>query len=259
MVALIDIDSLMYRAAYKLDDPAFVEKCGLSNEDYDTIIGSLAEIASDRLENMLNDILLDIEKDENNIHITSQEIYVTTCKHSIRKQIYPEYKANRERNAIVDCLRSLYLFKNDAITDDVYEADDLIADRARELNGNYIIITMDKDLKQIGGFIYDFYAKPSKKDEQGNVVEVYPRRGLSYVSKIEGAKFLAKQMISGDSGDAVSGLPRYGKKTASKIIDPCNSRVLMIRKVIETYQKVYGEEYIEPLQQNFRLLYLGKY
>lgn len=259
MVALIDIDSLMYRAAYKLDDPAFVEKCGLSNEDADTIIGSLAEIASDRLENMLNDILLDIEKDINNINITSQEIYVTTCSQSIRKQIYPEYKGDRERNPIVDCLRSLYLFKNDAITHDVYEADDLIADRARELNGNYIIITMDKDLKQIGGFVYDFYSKPSKKDEKGNVIETYPRRGLSYISKFDGDKFLARQLIQGDGGDCVKGLPNYGKKKASQIIDPCNSRFEIIRKVIKTYQIVYGEEYIEPLQTNFRLLYLGSY
>jgi hypothetical protein len=59
MIALIDADSLFYLSCYKLDDPAFVEKCGLSNEDAETIIESLAEVGADRLENMLNDIILD--------------------------------------------------------------------------------------------------------------------------------------------------------------------------------------------------------
>jgi len=77
VIALIDIDSLFYLASYKLDDPENVEKLGLSNEDADTIIGTLAEIASDRLEVMLNDIMLDIEQDVNNIQITGIEIYVT--------------------------------------------------------------------------------------------------------------------------------------------------------------------------------------
>lgn len=260
MVALIDIDSLFYLAAYKLDEPEFVEKCGLSNEDADTIIGSLAEIAMDRVENMLNDILLDIENDENNITITSQEIYVTACKNSIRKQLSPEYKSNRERNAIVDCLRNLYIFKSDAIFHDEYEADDLVADRAKELGvGNYILVTMDKDIQQIGGFIYNFYRKPSKKDEQGNVIESYPRKGLSYIAPIEGAKFLAKQLIMGDASDKVQGLPKYGKVKAEKIIEPIDNIFGLKRAVISEYRKVYGDDYIEPLQLNFRLLYLGKY
>ena len=260
MVALIDIDSLFYLASYKLDEPEFVEKCGLSNEDADTIIGSLAEIAMDRVENMLNDILLDIENDENNITITSQEIYVTACKNSIRKQLSPEYKSNRERNAIVDCLRNLYIFKSDAVFHDEYEADDLVADRAKDLGvGNYILVTMDKDIQQIGGFIYNFYRKPSKKDEQGNVIESYPRKGLSYIAPFEGAKFLAKQMIQGDACDKIGGLPRYGQAKASKIIDPITTTFGLKKAVINEYKKVYPEDYFIQLQTNYRLLYLGKY
>lgn len=260
MIALIDADSLFYLACYKLDDPAFVEKCGLSNEDAETIIESLAEIGADRLENMLNDILLDIGNDENNIEITAVEIYVTHCKNSIRKEISKEYKSNRQPNQIVNCLRKMYISKSNAIYSDTLESDDLVADRARELGEfNCIVVTMDKDMTQIGGFIYNFYRKPSIRDEQGNEIEVFKRKGLSYTPKFEAQKFLAKQLISGDSGDRVQGLPKYGQVKASKIIDPIITTFGLKKAVINEYKKVYGDDYIEPLQTNFRLLYLGSY
>jgi hypothetical protein len=260
MIALIDADSLFYLSCYKLDDPAFVEKCGLSNEDADTIIESLAEVGADRLENMLNDILLDISNDENNIEISAVEIYVTNCKNSIRKDISKEYKANRQPNPIVNCLRKAYISKNNAIYSDTLEADDLIADRAREL-GEFacIIVTMDKDLMQIGGFVYNFYRKPSVRDQEGNEIEVFKRKGLSYTTKFDAQKFLAKQLISGDAGDRVQGLPKYGAIKAAKIIDPITNTFGLIKAVVSEYKKVYEEDYIEPLQTNFRLLYLGAY
>lgn len=260
MIALVDIDSLFYKACYKLDDLEFIEKCGLANEDLDTIIGSLAEIGSDRLERMLNDILLDIENDPHDITIASVEIYVTNCKNSIRKQISPEYKANRVPNLIVNCLRSLYIFKNEAIYSDTLEADDLIADRAKSMKQNeYIVISMDKDLTQIPGFRYDFYKKPSKRDESGNETEIFPCRGLSYTSDWEAQKFLAKQMIMGDSGDRIKGLPKYGEVKASKLIDCIHTPFGLKRTVLKEYKKVFDSDYMEQLQLNFRLLYLGSF
>jgi 5'-3' exonuclease len=260
MIALIDADSLFYLACYLLDDPTNIEKCGLSGKDADTINESLAEIGADRLENMINELLLDITNDENKIEISAVEIYVTHCKNSIRKEISKEYKANRKPNPIVNALRKMYIQKNHAIYSDTLEADDLIAIRAKELGEyNCIIATMDKDLTQIGGFIYNFYRKPSIKDEEGNAIEVFKRKGLSYITKFQAQKFLAKQMIQGDSGDRVQGLPKYGAVKAEKIIDPITNTFGLIKAVVSEYKKVYEEDYIEPLQTNFRLLYLGAY
>jgi 5'-3' exonuclease len=260
MIALIDADSLFYLACYLLDDPTNIEKCGLSGKDADTINESLAEIGADRLENMINELLLDITNDENKIEISAVEIYVTHCKNSIRKEISKEYKANRKPNPIVNALRKMYIQKNHAIYSDTLEADDLIAIRAKELGEfNCIIATMDKDLTQIGGFIYNFYRKPSIKDEEGNAIEVFKRKGLSYTTKFQAQKFLAKQMIQGDSGDRVQGLPKYGAVKAEKIIEPITNTFGLIKAVVSEYKNVYGEDYIEPLQLNFRLLYLGSY
>jgi 5'-3' exonuclease len=260
VIALFDIDSLFYLCSYKLDTPESVEQLGLTNEDADTIIFQLAQKAEERLWDMVQSIMLEINEHESNIQIDSVEVYVTRCRDSIRKKISPEYKSNREPNEVVNCLRNMFIFSHDAIYHDKYEADDLIADRAKQLNhSEYIIITMDKDLKQIGGFIFNFYRKPPIRDEQGQITESFPRKGLSYTSKTEGMKFLAKQMIMGDSGDKIAGLPKYGKAKAEKIIKPINTRFGLLKAVISEYKKVYGDDYSEPLLQNFRLLYLGAY
>jgi hypothetical protein len=259
MIALLDIDSLFYLACYKLDTPESVDALGLSNEDADGIVFGLAQKAEERLWDMWAGIQYDIEQDENNIKIDSIEIYVTKCTESIRKNLSPQYKANRDRNEIVDCLRNMFIFNSDAISHDSLEADDLIADRARELGeDNCLIVSMDKDLQQIGGFIYNFYRKPSIKDEYGSPIETFPRKGLSYISKLEAMKFLAKQMIMGDAGDGVQGLPKYGKAKADKIIDPIECKFGLIKAVVNEYKTVYGEDYSEPLMLNFRLLFLGK-
>lgn len=258
MIALIDCDSLMYKSAYLLDSPENIEKHGLTGCEEDEIAGYMAEIAADRLERMITDILEDIGNDENNIHITGVEVYVTRCRNSIRKRLSPEYKANRKPNKIVNCLRDLYIFKNEVIVDDEFEADDLIADRARELNGNCIIVTMDKDLKQIGGFIYDFYQKPSIYDADGKEIERFPRRGLSYVSKVEARRFFAKQMLMGDSGDRVQGIPKIGDKKADAILLGKQTDFSLIKAVVKEYMSHFGDTYFEKLQLNGRLLYLGR-
>lgn len=259
MIALIDVDSLFYLASYKLEDPEFLERKGLSELEGEELVSFQAEHAQDRLENMINDILLDIARDENNIDVTSVELYVTRCNNSIRKKLSPGYKANRKPNPIVNCLREMYIFRNEAIYSDTLEADDLIAIRARELGyEQYVIVSMDKDLQQIGGFIYNFYRKPSKRNEQGEKVEEYPRKGLQFVTNWEARKFLAKQMIAGDSGDRIVGLPRYGEVKASKLIDPCINSFSLKKVVINEYKKVYMDDYIDQLLLNFRLVYLGE-
>ncbi|HEX7844354.1 MAG TPA: hypothetical protein VF476_01060, partial [Chitinophagaceae bacterium] len=104
-----------------------------------------------------------------------------------------------------------------------------------------------------------FYKKPSKRDEKGEEIEVFPCRGLTYTSEWDAQKFLAKQMIMGDAGDRIKGLPKYGEVKASKIIDPVDCKFGLIRNVVKEYKKVFGDDYMEQLQLNFRLLYLGSF
>lgn len=259
MIALLDVDSLFYLSCYKLDDAESIERLGLSNEPKETLIVKLAEVAEGRLWEMISSIITDIQEDENNIQVDSIETYVTRCSDSVRKKLSADYKSNRVPNEIVNCLRNMFIFNSDAIYHESLEADDLIADRARELgDDNCIIITMDKDLNQIGGLIYNYYRKPPKRDENGVATESYPRKGLTYISPFAAMQFLAKQMLKGDSGDRIKGLDRYGEKKADKIIDVIETKFGLIKAVVNEYKTVYGDDYSEPLMLNFRLLYLGK-
>jgi hypothetical protein len=71
-----------------------------------------------------------------------------------------------------------------AITHPEFEADDLIFDRAFELGEqNCIILTMDKDLKQIPGIHFNYY-RPKVVNENGEKISG-DCVGLSVVTKEE--------------------------------------------------------------------------
>jgi len=263
MVALFDIDSLMYKCCYMLDSEENISKYDLKDKTEDELISELAGIGYARLEKKINDILIIIEAQNIIIDPSKVELYITTNHDCFRKKIYPEYKANRKKNdllnKVVKRLRDIYKISEMAFYSDEWEADDAIADRARELGDyGYIIIGMDKDFKQLGGLMFNYYSKPAKKDEQGNVIEEYPMKGLVYTDKKEADYYFAYQMLVGDSSDNIKGVPKIGVKKATQALQD-KSRFGMIRAVISAYKEYYGEEYIEPLQTNFRLIYLGSY
>ena len=257
MVALIDIDSLFYKAAYMLDTEENILKLGLQDYSREDQLGLLSQIGLDRLEQKKLQILLEIEKDANNIDISSVEVYLTMCSNPIRKDINPDYKANREPNELVNTMRKIFAIDYECFYSERYEADDLLADRAKELNGNCVIVTMDKDLKQCGGFIYDFYEKPPKRNAEGLIIESYPMRGLSYVSKWDAEYFLATQMLVGDKTDNIEGIKGVGKVKAAKLLLNCKSRYSLIRAVVSAYKLNFGEDYMNHLLINKRLLFLG--
>src|SRR5690606_31109598 len=149
--------------------------------------------------------------------ITSFELFITTCTKSFRKSLRSDYKANRKRNNYVWMLRDHYMI-NGAQHSDIYEADDLIADRAMELGrNNCIIVSMDKDLKQIGGYFWSYYKIRSKDmdgdyimDEFGGHVTEYQQKEVEYISAEKSEFIFWKQVLTGDSGDNVKGLWRVG-------------------------------------------------
>src|SRR5690606_31239133 len=101
--------------------------------------------------------------------IAEWELYITTCSRNFRKEISSDYKSNRKKNNYVWLLREHYI-NNGAFCSDTLEADDLIADRISELKkGDYLIISIDKDLKQLGGYYWSYY-KQKSKDHYGELV-----------------------------------------------------------------------------------------
>lgn len=286
-IALFDFDSHIYHSVYRIvsisDIKALlnVERESMSfPERKQRAFEYIVEEAYSRMQEKTLKIYNAIEElnknasPEYHINLMSFEYYITYCKNSIRKNISSHYKSNRKPNKYVSALRSKLIEESTVIFHDEYEADDLIADRAKELREqgvNYLIISIDKDLKQIPGYHYSYYTDKFK-DEDGN--EYTKMRGLHFTNDFESYKMLAFQVIAGDSGDRVKGVPGLGIKKTNAILQNCKTRKDFLNTVVRTYIKYewdvkakkekYPEKNIpdfdwrEELFMNFRLVYLGR-
>ena len=138
---------------------------------------------------------------------------------TFRKDIYPEYKANR--SAMPEDLvpqipyikRVVEAFNLPGIEKAGYEADDIIATLASKFAAKGIevtVVTGDKDLMQI---VSDRVCLlDTMKDKISGPAEVFERFG--------GAdKVVEVQALAGDSSDNVPGVPGIGEKTAKALID----------------------------------------
>jgi len=142
---------------------------------------------------------------------------------TFRKEIYPEYKANRA--AMPDDLvpqipvikEVVKAFNMPAIEQAGFEADDIIATLAKRFAAQGMevtVVTGDKDLMQI---VSDrIRLLDTMKDKVYGPAEVAERFG--------GAdKVIEVQGLSGDSSDNVPGVPGIGEKTAKALIDEFGS------------------------------------
>ena len=138
---------------------------------------------------------------------------------TFRKDIYPEYKANR--SAMPEDLvpqipyikRVVEAFNLPGIEKAGYEADDIIATLAGKFAAKGMevtVVTGDKDLMQI---VSDRVCLlDTMKDKISGPAEVFERFG--------GAdKVVEVQALAGDSSDNVPGVPGIGEKTAKALID----------------------------------------
>lgn len=99
------------------------------------------------------------------------------------------------------------------------EADDIVC---MLQNKNTYIHSKDKDLKQVPGWHYD--------RENHNLI---------HVTSEEAVRFLAKQLIVGDTTDNISGIEGYGEVKADKILKDVSVNNL-INTVYKEYKKKYG-------------------
>ena len=139
---------------------------------------------------------------------------------TFRKEIYPEYKAQRppppedlvpQFALIREATRA---FNLPCIEMEGYEADDIIATYARmavAAGGDATIISSDKDLMQLVGPKVHMY--DGMKDRQIGVPEVIEKWG------VPPEKMIDLQALTGDSVDNVPGVPGIGPKTAATLLE----------------------------------------
>lgn len=117
---------------------------------------------------------------------------------NFRKDIVPTYKGNRQRKKPCGYKRVIGKLKTEfkVITMPWLEADDSLGIYATQNPGN-VIVSPDKDMKQIPGMLFNL--------EESTLI-----------NKTDGAKWHLLQSASGDNTDGYSGIPGVGIKRATK-------------------------------------------
>ena len=201
MKLLIDCDYIVYKCCASAETE-------LDFGDDVILVTSLFSEAYKCVQRELNKI-----KDEFPFH--EEMLLFFTSPQNFRKKIMPEYKGHRNRKKPCGFKRVINQLKKDykVIVKPTLEADDSMGVYATKYKGN-IIVSPDKDMRQIAGKLYDFK----------ETVDITPE---------EGARWHLIQTLSGDNTDGYSGVPGIGIKRAEKIF---NEKGYTWKAVVETFE-----------------------
>jgi 5'-3' exonuclease len=180
-VAIIDADILIYRFGF-----------ASNNDSEDVAIRTMAHF----LENL---IMIDLPLcTQWSLHLTGKNNF----RHDVA--VTAPYKGNRksEKPKHYHLLREYLVYAWDAVIWDGFEADDAIAIEATELNGEGVIVSLDKDLDQVVGWHYNFV-----KDN------------LYYINQQTASFNFYKQFLTGDAVDNIKGVHGIGPKKADKLLE----------------------------------------
>lgn len=212
--------------------------------------------------NMLWKLLKDARDTTLGIVPTHFAVIFDYSSNTFRKEIYPEYKANRPAPP-EDLIPQFSLirqatkaFNLPCIEKERYEADDIIATYARlaeEAGADVTIVSSDKDLMQLvtpNVSLYD-----GMKDQQISVPEVIERWG------VPPEKMIDLQALTGDSTDNIPGIPGIGPKTAALLLSEFGDLDTLLARASEIKQTKRRENvmaYAEQTQISRQLVTLCK-
>ncbi len=150
---------------------------------------------------------------------------------SQREELYPEYKATREKMpdelaASLPRIRALVeAFRDPVVELDGYEADDVIgtlARKAREAGVEAVVVSGDKDFHQL---VRDgvHLLNPGRGGANGVAAEWVDETNATERLGVSPAQVVDYLALIGDSSDNVPGAPGVGPKTAVKLLDEYGS------------------------------------
>jgi 5'-3' exonuclease len=268
MIALIDGDPLIYQAYWhvkrtyetylkklkkrftdgEIDEEHYNGQLVLAEKSFAKNGFAKAKINMDMLlENILNELFVD----EYAIAVGGVGNY--------RLDIHPEYKASKTRAAVrsskpvwFDDLKDYLAAKEESISTDGYEADDLLriwSNDCKRTDTDYIICSIDKDLDCIDGKHY-INIHPTKPKHQYEITAEYADWFYWY------------QVLMGDNVDNIPGLKGCGPKTAAKIledVEPCDYQKAVCIAYHNKYDDPKGDQYgYENMLFNGRLIHIWR-
>lgn len=207
-IALIDADIVGYR-------------CSAASEN------DPEDICLMRTDKLMRDILSE----------TSSDSYLAFLSgpNNFRKEIYPEYKANRKDLVKPKHLPVVRLFlaqEWNANVTDGYEADDALG---MYQNEETVVCSIDKDLLMIPGNHYNFVKKE-----------------FCSVDELEGLRSFYRSALVGDKSDNIFGVRGIGKVKAAKLID----NLIEERDMYNTVCSLYNDP--ERLEMNLDCLWIWR-
>jgi 5'-3' exonuclease len=142
-----------------------------------------------------------------------------SLKHSQRKSLYPEYKANRRpvpvelRRQFNWCQKWIENLGISKVSSDTWEADDLIGTLAtlhRSPELAIVILSADKDLVQLirEGDLWWTFIGDKRLDY----------RGIKKKFGVKPEQISELLALAGDKGDNIPGIPHIGLKTAANLL-----------------------------------------
>jgi len=200
--------------------------------------------------NMLWKLLQDARDTDVGVTPTHFAVIFDYSSQTFRKDLYPEYKANRSEPP-EDLIPQFGLireatkaFNLPCIEVEGYEADDIIATYARQaeaVGAHATIISSDKDLMQLVTDHVSMY--DSMKDRQIGIAEVIEKFGVAP------EKMIDLQSLTGDSTDNIPGVPGIGPKTAAQLLEEYGDLDTLLERASEIKQNKRRENLIEFADQ----------
>ena len=187
MNLLIDADFIVYKCC----------AAGETEIDY----GEDVIFVTSNFSDAYNAVKKEVEKIKSAFGGFASPILFFSDSKNFRKKIYPDYKGHRNRKKpcgykrVIRNLRIEY----DVIVMPELEADDAMGIYATQHPGN-VVVSPDKDMKQIAGKLYDL---ETSKD----------------ITAEEGARWHLIQTLAGDQTDGYSGVPGIGVKRAETLFN----------------------------------------
>jgi len=208
MVILFDADSLIYSSCINVDDDV---ELGIAK--FDEVLMSIVNHLGDHWQ-------------------IEELILFNSARGNYRKILDKEYKAPRGKRELPKILGDIqkYVIKNyDSKRAYGMETDDLVAiywNRLQKEHGrnNVIIVSIDKDYKQLPALIYNYHYKHK---------EIYD------LSPYDALYNFYTQMIVGDSADNVNYCRGYGQKYAEKLFKDCMSNYQFTKRTYNLFKTIY--------------------
>ncbi|UCE05308.1 MAG: DNA polymerase I [bacterium] len=182
-----------------------------------------------------------------------------TPEPTFRHQIYPEYKATREKmpdemsEQLPRIKQVLEVFNVAVIEIPGLEADDVmgaLAKLAEAQNLETFLVTGDKDFLQLVSPMIKVY-NPRRA---GEAVEILDEKGVVQKIGLPSSKIIDYLSLMGDSSDNVPGVPGIGPKTAVDILNQFDS----LEDIYQNLDKIKSDRIHHKLAENKDQVFLSR-